>query len=89
MTHSTVRSPGLLAVGFERYGSEELLAQNAIMHLFDVYVKVNRDALMEKERGEPQVTDEKARDVFRKMEEGMSTSYTTTNTDSICSLSGR
>ncbi|KAJ7716571.1 tRNA synthetases class I (R)-domain-containing protein, partial [Mycena maculata] len=61
---------GLLAVGFERYGSEELLANNAIMHLFDVYVKVNRDAAQEKERGEEQWTDEEAREVFRKMESG-------------------
>ncbi|CAL1710474.1 unnamed protein product [Somion occarium] len=61
---------GLLAVGFKRYGSEESLANNAIMHLFDVYVKVNRDAALEKERGEPEITDQKAREVFRKMESG-------------------
>lgn len=40
------------------------------MHLFDVYVKVNRDASSEKERGEAEVTDQKAREVFRKMESG-------------------
>ncbi|EPQ60480.1 arginyl-tRNA synthetase [Gloeophyllum trabeum ATCC 11539] len=61
---------GLLAVGFERYGSEELLAQNAIMHLFDVYVRVNRDAAHEKESSQQRLTDEKAREVFRKMESG-------------------
>ncbi|KZT05980.1 arginyl-tRNA synthetase [Laetiporus sulphureus 93-53] len=61
---------GLLAVGFERYGSEKALAENAIMHLFEVYVKVNRDAGMEKERGKKEVTNELAREVFRKMEAG-------------------
>jgi arginyl-tRNA synthetase len=60
----------LLAVGFQRYGSEEQLASNAIMHLFDVYVRVNRDASGEKERGGPERTDELARDMFRKMESG-------------------
>ncbi|CAK9438762.1 uncharacterized protein LODBEIA_P29860 [Lodderomyces beijingensis] len=34
---------GLLAVGFEKYGSEEKLAQDPINHLFEVYVKVNND----------------------------------------------
>lgn len=32
---------GLLAIGFERYGSEEKLLEDPIKHLFDVYVKVN------------------------------------------------
>jgi arginyl-tRNA synthetase len=32
---------GVLAVGFERFGSEEALLQNPIGHLFDVYVKIN------------------------------------------------
>ena len=40
---------GLLAVGFERYGSEEELQKNPIMHLFEVYVKVNKDAKAEEE----------------------------------------
>ncbi|KAI5962808.1 SYR1 [Candida theae] len=34
---------GLLAVGFERYGSEEKLAKDPINHLFEVYVKINND----------------------------------------------
>jgi arginyl-tRNA synthetase len=62
--------PGLLAVGFERYGSEDALAQNAIMHLFNVYVQVNADARREKELGQPQVTQERARQVFHEMENG-------------------
>lgn len=39
---------GLLAVGFARYGSEEALAADPIRHLFDVYVRVNRDLYAEK-----------------------------------------
>lgn len=58
---------GILAVGFERYGSEEELAKDAITHLYDVYVKINRD-------GE---TDEsihdRAREFFVKMEAGRCT----------------
>lgn len=34
---------GLLANGFERYGSEEALQKDPINHLFDVYVKINKD----------------------------------------------
>ncbi|GAA5969149.1 hypothetical protein JCM8115_007129 [Rhodotorula mucilaginosa] len=55
---------GILAVGFEKYGSEEELEKDAITHLYDVYVKINRD-------GE---TDEsihdRAREFFVKMEAG-------------------
>ncbi|KAG8625192.1 hypothetical protein KVT40_006943 [Elsinoe batatas] len=32
---------GMLAVGFDRFGSEEKLAENPIGHLYDVYVKIN------------------------------------------------
>ncbi|KZT54638.1 arginyl-tRNA synthetase [Calocera cornea HHB12733] len=39
---------GLVAVGFERYGSEEALKTDAIHHLYDVYVKINRDGDPEK-----------------------------------------
>ncbi|EDR29997.1 arginyl-tRNA synthetase, putative [Entamoeba dispar SAW760] len=34
---------GLLAIGFEKYGSEEELKRNPIRHLYDVYVKINAD----------------------------------------------
>ncbi|KAH8109098.1 arginyl-tRNA synthetase [Phellopilus nigrolimitatus] len=61
---------GLLAVGFEKYGSEEALEKNAIMHLFNVYVAVNKDAKAEEEAGGPEETNEKAKAVFRKMEDG-------------------
>ncbi len=32
---------GLLAVGFEKYGSDAELLKDPIRHLFDVYVKIN------------------------------------------------
>ncbi|XP_060769487.1 probable arginine--tRNA ligase, mitochondrial isoform X2 [Neoarius graeffei] len=35
---------GLLGVGFQRLGSQEKLKENALQHLFDVYVQVNREA---------------------------------------------
>ena len=34
----------MIATGFEKYGSQEELKKDAIKHLFDVYVKVNKDA---------------------------------------------
>ena len=61
---------GLLAVGFERYGSEEKLQENAIMHLFDVYVRINGDATAEEQRGGPEETNEKAKAIFKAMEDG-------------------
>lgn len=38
---------GLLAVGFDRYGSEEALTADPIKHLYEVYVKINADAKKE------------------------------------------
>jgi arginyl-tRNA synthetase len=38
------RQFGLLAVGFKRHGDWQKLADDPIGHLYDVYVKVNRDA---------------------------------------------
>jgi hypothetical protein len=35
---------GLLALGFERHGSEELLKADPISHLYDIYVSTNREA---------------------------------------------
>jgi arginyl-tRNA synthetase len=60
----------MLAVGFERYGSEEALAANPITHLFDIYVAVNKDDKREEESGEQRVTKQRAKEVFRLMEEG-------------------
>lgn len=36
------RQYGLLAVGWEKYGSEELLKADATRHLFEVYAKISR-----------------------------------------------
>ncbi len=35
---------GLLANGYKKYGSEEELTKDPINHLFDVYVKINKDS---------------------------------------------
>ncbi|KAG6841007.1 hypothetical protein C0991_002637, partial [Blastosporella zonata] len=62
---------GLLAVGYERYGSEAALAENAIMHLYNVYVAINKDVSNEAEAsadGES-ATDTKAKLLFRRMEQ--------------------
>jgi arginyl-tRNA synthetase len=55
---------GLLAVGFEKFGSEEQLRIDPIRHLYDVYVKTNVAA-----KENPEV-DEAAREYFKKMEDG-------------------
>jgi arginyl-tRNA synthetase len=34
----------MIAVGFEKYGSQEELERDAIKHLFTVYVNINKDA---------------------------------------------
>jgi len=55
---------GILAVGFEKYGDEEELKRDAITHLYDVYVKINKD-------GESDETiHDRAREFFVKMEQG-------------------
>ncbi|KZV91017.1 hypothetical protein EXIGLDRAFT_616203, partial [Exidia glandulosa HHB12029] len=55
---------GLIAVGFERYGNKEALEKDAIKHLFDVYVKINKEA-----EADPAVHDA-ARAYFKRMEDG-------------------
>ena len=62
--HLTQSQFGLIAVGFERYGSEEELKKDAIKHLYDVYVKINADA-----EKDPTVHDA-ARLWFKRMEDG-------------------
>jgi len=60
---------GLLALGFQRYGDREKLRENPIIHLFDVYVKINVDADEKDENGESPVHNE-ARAYFKRMEDG-------------------
>ena len=55
---------GLLAVGFKRFGDAELLKSEPIKHLFEIYVKINKQGEIE-----PEVHDE-ARLYFSKMEKG-------------------
>lgn len=55
---------GLIAVGFEKYGSQEELEKDAIKHLLEIYVKVNADA-----EKDPNVKVEAAT-FFKRMEEG-------------------
>lgn len=59
---------GLLAVGFEKYGDEEKLSSDPINHLFDVYVRVNKDITDEGEVTGG--TNDKAREYFKRMEDG-------------------
>lgn len=54
----------MIATGFEKYGSQEELEKDAIKHLFDVYVKVNKDA-----EADPNVKVEAAQ-WFKRMEDG-------------------
>ncbi|CAI4038202.1 hypothetical protein SMKI_04G5420 [Saccharomyces mikatae IFO 1815] len=62
---------GLLAVGFERYGNEEALVKDPIHHLYDVYVRINKDI---EEEGDSvpleESTNGKAREYFKRMEDG-------------------
>lgn len=60
---------GLVLLGFERFGSEEELKSDALMHLFRVYVKINEVA-----RIDSTVHDE-ARAIFREMEECKNEKY--------------
>ena len=55
---------GLLAVGFEKYGDEEKLVSDPIGHLFEIYVKINKDATDNEE------IHDIARAYFKRMEDG-------------------
>ncbi|SNW62116.1 Arginyl-tRNA synthetase [Orpheovirus IHUMI-LCC2] len=85
---------GLLALGFQKYGSRQELINKPIRHLYDVYVKINKDACISEEKkakkqnrkanlnknDDSDIDDEKlnagkeiqdkAREYFKKMEEG-------------------
>lgn len=71
---------GLLALAFERYGSEEELSKDPINHLFKLYVQINSEMSEEKEKIEAlkkegqdtteleaKSLDEQARAYFRRM----------------------
>ena len=54
----------MVAVGYDKYGSQEELEKDAIKHLFDVYVKVSKDG-----ESDPNVKIEAAK-WFKRMEDG-------------------
>ena len=54
----------MIAVGYEKYGSDEKLKEDAIKHLFDIYVAINKDA-----ENDPTVK-EAAAAWFKRMEDG-------------------
>ncbi|KAG0023712.1 Arginyl-tRNA synthetase [Podila clonocystis] len=55
---------GLMAVGFDRYGDRTRLREDPIKHLYEVYVKINKDIT------ENPGLDKKANEYFKQMEEG-------------------
>ncbi|XP_072171206.1 probable arginine--tRNA ligase, mitochondrial, partial [Diadema setosum] len=57
---------GILGVGFQEFGNEEELNHDPIGHLYKVYVTANRAA-----EEDPQIR-ERAKELFRKMEQGNS-----------------
>lgn len=62
---------GILAVGYERYGDEKKLTEDPIDHLFQVYVRVNKDIADEGDSlPESESTDGKSREYFKRMENG-------------------
>lgn len=62
---------GLLAIGFDRYGDEEKLVKDPIHHLFEVYVRINKDIEQEGDTLPlEESTNGKAREYFKKMEDG-------------------
>lgn len=70
---------GLLAVAWETYGSRALLEKEATKHLYDIYVRINKDAAEEdaaaaNDAAASSSIHQRARDYFRRMEEGRQTS---------------
>lgn len=61
---------GLLAVGFEKYGSEAELEEDPIKHLYEVYVKINKDANGDGEIVADDTIHDAARAYFKNMEDG-------------------
>lgn len=55
---------GLLALSFELYGESEQLEKHPIKHLFELYVRINKEAKTD------ETVHERAREYFKKMELG-------------------
>uniref|UniRef100_A0A0L8HA46 Probable arginine--tRNA ligase, mitochondrial n=1 Tax=Octopus bimaculoides TaxID=37653 RepID=A0A0L8HA46_OCTBM len=64
---------GLLAAGYHQYGCETKLLADPLHHLFQVYVKVNKDATQETDTKcveDSQSLYNRSREIFQKMEKG-------------------
>lgn len=62
---------GLLALGYEKYGSDEALAKDPINHLFEIYVKINKDLSAEKEEITKLEAEGKTEDALHLKNEGL------------------
>ncbi|XP_046338200.2 probable arginine--tRNA ligase, mitochondrial [Haliotis rufescens] len=60
---------GLLLTGYHRYGDAHKLSVDPLLHLFEVYVKINHDVQAEKAKGERH-TYEEALATFSRLETG-------------------
>lgn len=60
---------GLVLLGYERYGDEEALRKDPLSHLFDIYVRISKEA-----KDDPSI-DSSAREIFREMEEEKNERY--------------
>ena len=60
------RQFGLLAIAFDRYGSEEKLKKDPIGHLFDIYVEINRVSKPEEDEIKEKKEDLKQAEIYKK-----------------------
>lgn len=60
---------GLLALGYERYGDEAALEENPIGHLYDLYVKINKE--LKDEKDEIKRLEEAGQDATNLIENGL------------------
>jgi arginyl-tRNA synthetase len=62
---------GLLALGFEKYGDEGALKADPINHLYEIYVKINKDLAVEKEEIAKLEADGKKEEAQKIKDEGL------------------
>ncbi|KAI0481783.1 arginyl-tRNA synthetase [Xylaria cf. heliscus] len=61
---------GILAIGYERHGNEEALAEDPIRHLFDIYVKANQEIAAETSQAHKLEKDGKTEEAQKVLENG-------------------
>eukprot|EP01111_Echinosteliopsis_oligospora_P011205 TRINITY_DN3637_c0_g1_i1.p1 TRINITY_DN3637_c0_g1~~TRINITY_DN3637_c0_g1_i1.p1 ORF type:complete len:630 (-),score=181.49 TRINITY_DN3637_c0_g1_i1:120-1859(-) len=68
---------GLLALAYKKFGNPEELKSNPIKHLFEIYVRINKETLLdpsnpdsEKDPVKYDAIHDEARSLFKRMEEG-------------------